>query len=338
MRNLELLKREPKLQIFIQLKKTILDIARECIEIEQNALFLLTKHLDNNLENAVNSIISDHSRVVVTGIGKSALIGHKIVATMNSTGTGAVFLHAADALHGDIGMLNKNDHLCCISKSGETEEIKLLLPIVKSIGCKIISITANRDSYLAKMSDYVLFTPIETEADPNNLAPTASTAAQMAMGDALAICLMYKRGFTSADFAKFHPAGSLGKQLYLHVYDVYPMHGRPVNQIDDKINAVILTMSKNRLGATVIINNEEKIAGIITDGDLRRMLERTENFDKLKAMDIMSRNPKTIEADALAIDALELMRKNNISQLIVTQAGRYVGMLHLHDLVKEGLI
>jgi arabinose-5-phosphate isomerase len=320
------------------LKKTILDIARECIEIEQNALFLLTKHLDNNLENSVKSIISRNSRVVVTGIGKSALIGHKIVATMNSTGTGAVFLHAADALHGDIGMLNRNDHLCCISKSGETEEIKLLLPIVKSIGCKIISITANKESYLAKQSDYILYTPIEIEADPNNLAPTASTAAQMAMGDALAVCLMYERGFTSADFAKFHPAGSLGKQLYLHVYDVYPLHGRPVNKIDDTINAVILTMSKNRLGATVITDNDEKIIGIITDGDLRRMLERPQNFSTLKAMDIMNTNPKTIQSEALAIDALELMRKNNISQLVVTQDGRYVGMVHLHDLVKEGLI
>ena len=320
------------------MKKSLLDIARECIEIEQNALFSLTKHLDNNLENSVKSIISNQSRVVVTGIGKSALIGHKIVATMNSTGSSAVFLHAADALHGDIGMLDKNDHLCCISKSGETEEIKLLLPIVKSIGCKIISITANKKSYLARQSDYVLFTPVEMEADPNNLAPTASTAAQMAMGDALAICLMYERGFTAADFAKFHPAGSLGKQLYLHVYDVYPMHGRPENKPHDKLNAVILTMSKNRLGATVITDADGKIAGIITDGDLRRMLEKTEDFSKLKASDIMNAAPKTIETDALAIDALELMRKNNISQLAVTQAGRYMGMIHLHDLVKEGLI
>ena len=338
MRTFELLKREPKLQILIQLKKSLLDIARECIKIEQNALFSLTKHLDNNLENSVKSIILNHSRIVVTGIGKSALIGQKIVATMNSTGSSAVFLHAADALHGDIGMLNKNDHLCCISKSGETEEIKLLLPIVKSIGCKIISITANKASYLAKQSDYILYTPIELEADPNNLAPTASTAAQMAMGDALAICLMYERGFTPADFAKFHPAGSLGKQLYLHVYDVYPMHGRPNNKPDDKLNAVILTMSKNRLGATVITDENEKIMGIITDGDLRRMLEKAEDFSKYKAIDLMNANPKTIEADALAIDALELMRNNSISQLAVTQSGNYVGMVHLHDLVKEGLI
>lgn len=320
------------------MKKTLLEIARECIEIEQNTLFSLTKHLDNNLENAVKSIISDLSRVVVTGIGKSALIGQKIVATMNSTGTNAVFLHAADALHGDIGMLNKTDHLCCLSKSGETEEIKLLLPIVKSIGCKITCITANRASYLARQSNFVLFTPVEIEADPNNLAPTASTAAQMAMGDALAVALMYERGFTSDDFAKFHPAGSLGKQLYLHVYDVYPLNGRPVNKADDKINAVILTMSKNRLGATVITDENEKILGIITDGDLRRMLEHTEDFGKLLARDIMNANPKIIDSDALAIDALELMRKNNISQLIVTQAELYMGIVHLHDLVREGLI
>lgn len=322
----------------MKIKKTILDIARECIEIEIDTLSLLTKHLDNTFENCVKSIISSKSRLVFTGIGKSALVAQKIVATMNSTGSHSVFLHAADALHGDIGMIDSADFVCCISKSGETEEIKLLIPIIKNIGCKILSITANKDSYLAKHSDFILYTPIEKEADPNNLAPTASTAAQMALGDALAMSLMHERGFSTSDFAKFHPGGSLGKQLYLHVYDVYTLHGKPMNSPADKISEVILTMSKHRLGATVVTDTEDYILGIITDGDLRRMIEKSESFTHLKAQDIMNVHPKMIEAEALAIDALELMRKNNISQLVVIDKNKYVGIVHLHDLVKEGLL
>jgi len=320
------------------LKKSILDIARECIQIEQNALATLANHLESSFEICVQDIFQSGARVVCCGIGKSALVAQKVVATMNSTGTASVFLHAADAVHGDVGMLVKGDYLCCFSKSGETEEIRLILPIAKNIGCKIVAITANVNSYLSKQADYTIFTPIDKEADPNNLAPTASTAAQMAIGDALAMCLLYLRGFTPADFAKFHPGGSLGKQLYLHVYDIYPAHGKPVNKHDDSLNEVILAMSKFRLGATVIIDENEYPIGIITDGDLRRMMEKKPDFSKVTASEIMNPNPKRIDAQALAMTALETMRSNNISQLVVIEEKHYVGVIHLHDLIKEGLI
>ncbi len=320
------------------MEKSIIDIARNCIEIEQKALISLANHLDKSFEECVKDVYKTNTRIICTGVGKSAIIAQKIVATLNSTGTSASYLHAGDAVHGDIGLLNPNDFLCCLSKSGETDEIKLIIPIAKNIGCKIIGITSNRLSYLAKQSDYLLYTPVDVEADTNNLAPTTSTTSQMAMGDALAVSLMYMRGFTANDFAKFHPAGSLGKQLYLHVHDVYPLHSKPINKSTDSIHKVILTMSKNRLGATVVTDDQECILGIITDGDLRRMIERNERFDHLTAADIMNPNPKTIEAKELAIDALELLRKNNISQVAVTKDGKYAGMVHLHDLVKEGLV
>jgi arabinose-5-phosphate isomerase len=322
----------------MQSKKTILDIARECIEIERDTLNALTIHLEKPFEQCVQDLFSSGSRVVCCGIGKSALVAQKIVATLNSTGTSSVFLHAADAVHGDIGLLSPTDFLCCLSKSGETAEIRIILPIVKNMGCKIIAITANAQSYLAQQADYVLYTPIEREADPNNLAPTASTIAQMAMGDALAISLLHLRGFTPDDFAKFHPGGSLGKQLYLRVSDVYPQHGRPCNYVQDGLSTVILTMSKNRLGATVIIDEAEHPIGIITDGDLRRMLGKAYKLDGIAASDIMNGNPKSIPAESLAIEALELMRRLNINQLVVTQQNRYVGMIHIHDLIKEGLV
>jgi arabinose-5-phosphate isomerase len=321
------------------LKKSILDIARECIEIEQKALISLANHLENSFVTCIQDIHNARARVVCCGIGKSALIAQKIVATMNSTGTPAAFLHAADAVHGDIGILSAGDFLCCLSKSGETEEIKLIIPIAKNVGCRIIAITANTQSYLAKHADYLLYTPVEKEADPNNLAPTASTAAQMALGDAMAVCLLHLRGFTPSDFARFHPGGSLGKQLYLHVYDVYPQHNKPLNNSSDDLSAVILTMSKNRLGATVITDEQNHPLGIITDGDLRRMIEHNPRLDLLKASDIMNVHPKTISSDELAIKALEIMRSNNISQLVVTDKDNlYVGMIHLHDLVREGLL
>ena len=320
------------------MKNSILDIARDCIEIEQKALVSLANHLDNSFEQCIHDIFTSKSRVVCTGIGKSAIIAQKIAATMNSTGTAAAFLHAADAVHGDIGMLNAHDFLCCLSKSGETEEIKLIIPLAKNVGCKIIGITSNKDSYLSKQSDYMLYTPIDKEADPNNLAPTASTAAQMAIGDAIAICLLHLRGFSANDFAKIHPGGSLGKQLYLHVSDVYPSHGKPTNSIDDNLASVILAISKNRLGATVIVDHEDKPIGIVTDGDLRRLIENKKLNDRLTAFEIMHANPKLIEADALAITALELMRINNISQLAVIKESKYVGMIHLHDLIREGLL
>ncbi|MEP7268382.1 MAG: KpsF/GutQ family sugar-phosphate isomerase [Saprospiraceae bacterium] len=320
------------------MKKTILDIARECIELEQKAIISLTKHLEKSFEECVNEIIIKGSRIVLTGLGKSAIVAQKIVATMNSTGSSAHFMHAVDALHGDISILSANDFLCCLSKSGETEEIKRLIPIVKEIGCKLIAITANKDSFLAKEADYIFYTPIEREADPNNLAPTASTAAQMAIGDALAICLMHQRGFKANDFAKYHPGGQLGKKLKLKVADLSKHHGKPINLASDSINQVILTISKNRLGATVILNESSRIEGIITDGDLRRMIEKNTSFEKLKAFDIMCLNPRTISAEALATEALNMMRINNISQLIVTHGDDYVGMIHLHDIIKEGLM
>jgi arabinose-5-phosphate isomerase len=332
------IKREPKLLFFIDMKKPILNVALECIQIEIDALQSLTNHLNNEFERCVATIVELKSRVVLTGIGKSAIVAQKVAATMNSTGSHATFLHAADALHGDIGLLGPTDILVCLSKSGETQELKLLIPIARTIGCKVAAITANPESYLAKQADFLLYTPVTREADPNNLAPTASTAAQMALGDALAICLMYEKGFSANDFGKFHPAGSLGKQLYLRVHDVYPLHGRPVNSPSDSIQSVILTISKNRLGATVVCTEQGKILGIITDGDLRRMLEKNQDLNGLTANDILSPNPKSITADALAIDALETMRAFNISQLIVTDGNEYKGIVHLHDLVREGLI
>lgn len=320
------------------MKKHVLDIARECIDIEQKALVSLANHLANSFDECVNDIFSTGARIVCTGIGKSALVAQKIVATMISTGTSAAFLHAADAVHGDIGILSPKDFLCCLSKSGETEEIKLIIPMVKNIGCKIIAITANKTSYLAQHCDYLLYTPIEKEADPNNLAPTASTAAQMAMGDALAMCLLHLRGFTADDFAKIHPGGSLGKQLYLHISDIYPQHGKPTNLITDELSQLILTISKNRMGATVIIDDQHTPIGIVTDGDLRRLIESKKLDYTLNAKDIMNINPKVINAEALAVVGLEMMRTNSISQLVVVKEKKYVGMIHLHDLVKEGLV
>jgi arabinose-5-phosphate isomerase len=328
----------PNLQKFTELKKSVLDIARECIDIEQKALLSLANHLANSFDDCVNDIFNQNARVVCTGIGKSALVAQKIVATMNSTGTAAAFLHAADAVHGDIGILNPKDFLCCLSKSGETEEIKLILPMIKNIGCRIIAITANKTSYLAQHCDYLLYTPIDKEADPNNLAPTASTAAQMAMGDALAVCLLHLRGFTADDFAKLHPGGALGKQLYLHVSDIYPQHGKPTNLIDDALSQLILTMSKSRMGATVIVDDQHYPIGIVTDGDLRRLIESKKLDYALTAKDIMHAKPKVVEAEALAIAALEMMKSNSISQLVVVKEKKYVGMIHLHDLVKEGLV
>lgn len=335
---LSLFKKEPKLHFFFDLEKDILDIARQCIGIEMEALSALANHLESSFADCVEAIHRSGARVVCCGIGKSALVAQKVVATMNSTGTSALFLHAADAVHGDIGMLSKGDFLCCFSKSGETEELRLVIPIAKNIGCPVVAITANPESYLALQSDYRIITPVNKEADPNNLAPTASTAAQMAAGDALAVCLLHLRGFTAEDFAKFHPAGSLGKQLYLHVYDIYPRHGRPVNSISDTLGQVILTMSKNRMGATVVTDETDRPAGIITDGDLRRMLEKSPDYGTVQAGEIMNPQPKCIEDQALAMSALETMRSHNISQLVVVREQKYVGMIHLHDLVREGLI
>ena len=260
-----------------------------------------------------------------------------MVATFNSTGTPSVFMHAADAIHGDLGTIQKEDIVICLSKSGETPEIKVLAPLLKLHGSSLIAIVGNRDSYLAKHADYIIDASVTEEACPNNLAPTSSTTAQLVLGDALAVCLLECRGFTKSDFAKFHPGGVLGKELYLKVSDLYKNNLVPKVNTDDPVKHVIMVISSSRLGATAVLDGN-KLAGIITDGDLRRMLEKTTDFLPLTAKDIMTKNPKTIEPEMLVVDALTLMRKNNITQLLVLQKGKYLGILHLHDILKEGII
>jgi len=321
-------------------EKNILAIAQRTIRIEADALLALADSLDDttDFQTCVEAIAASPGRLVITGIGKSAIVAQKITATLNSTGTPALFLHAADAIHGDLGMIRPYDLVLCISKSGETSEIRVLVPLVKNFGNPLIAMTANRQSTLARQADYVLWTPIEHEADPNNLAPTASTTAQMALGDALAVALLAYKGFSPGDFAKFHPGGALGKQLYLRVRDLYTLHERPQVGPDASLNEVILEISSKRLGATAVLDESGHLLGIITDGDLRRMIQRGGDFSHLSARDILSARPKSIEPDAMAIDALTLMRSNSISQLVVTEDGKYLGMVHLHDLVREGLV
>jgi arabinose-5-phosphate isomerase len=273
----------------------------------------------------------------VTGIGKSAIIGQKIVATLNSTGSPSIFMHAADAIHGDLGIIQKNDVLLCISKSGDTSEIKVLVPLIKNWGNKLIGMVGNKSSYLAKHCDLLLDTTVEEEACPNNLAPTSSTAAQMAMGDALAVCLLDLRGFSAKDFALYHPGGSLGKKLYLKVKDIYPANSAPSVLPDDDIKKVIVEISSNRLGAAAVVH-KGKILGIITDGDLRRMLLTKKSLDKITAKSIMSLKPKSTDKETMAVDALHILKEHNISQLLITEKGKYVGMIHLHDLIREGIL
>jgi arabinose-5-phosphate isomerase len=276
--------------------------------------------------------------LVVSGIGKSAVIAQKIVATLNSTGTPSLFMHAADAIHGDLGMIRPEDVVLCISKSGETAEIKVLVPLLRHLGNTLVGMTSKADSFLGRQADLLLHTPVDQEADPNNLAPTASTTAQIAMGDALATSLLASRGFTPQDFAQFHPGGALGKQLYLRVSDLYPQNERPVVTPKADIRQTILEMTSKRLGCTAVLDEQEHLLGVITDGDLRRMLEDGRDTQGLTAADIMSSQPRTIQADALAVKALEQMRANSITQLIVLDGQQYVGIIHLHDLIREGLI
>lgn len=319
----------------------VLDIARRTIMIEMEALRALAASLDDttDFQALVAAIVASPGRLILTGIGKSAIVAQKTVATLNSTGTPALFLHAADAIHGDLGMIQPADLVLCLSKSGETAEIRVLAPLVKSFGNRLIAMTANRDSSLARLADYVLWTPIEQEADPNNLAPTSSTTVQMALGDALAIALLSVRGFSPGDFAKFHPGGALGKQLYLRVSELCTRHDRPQVRPDATLREVIMEITSKRLGATAVIDAAGQLCGIITDGDLRRMLQRSDtDFNTLSASDILSAQPKTIASDALAVDALTLMRHFSISQLIALDNGVYSGIVHLHDLVREGLI
>jgi arabinose-5-phosphate isomerase len=315
----------------------ILETAKKTILLESSAIANLANLLDENFENAVNFILNANGRVIVTGIGKSANIATKMVATFNSTGTPAIFMHAADAIHGDLGNVQENDVVICLSKSGNTPEIKVLVPLIKNYGNKIIAITGNTDSFLGKNSDFPLNTFVEKEACSNNLAPTSSTTAQLVMGDALAVCLQDLRGFSSKDFAKYHPGGALGKRLYLRVSDLIKNNQTPTVDIDSSIAKVIVEISEKRLGATAVLENE-KIVGIITDGDIRRMLTKTTDINHFTAKDIMGKDPKTVSQDAMAIEALEKLERDSITQILVVDAqGKYAGVVHLHDLIKEGI-
>ncbi|EGV44283.1 KpsF/GutQ family sugar-phosphate isomerase [Bizionia argentinensis JUB59] len=305
--------------------------------MESRAILNLTSLLDSNFADAVSCIYNSKGRVIITGIGKSAIIATKIVATLNSTGTPAVFMHAADAIHGDLGLILDDDVVICISKSGNTPEIKVLVPLIKRAKNKMIAITGNRDSFLGINADFVLNTFVEKEACPNNLAPTTSTTAQLVMGDAVAICLLELRGFTSNDFAKYHPGGALGKKLYLRVSDMSDINEKPQVNPDTNIKEVIIEISEKMLGVTAVVENN-KIMGIITDGDLRRMLTKSNDFIHLTAKDIMGANPKRIDANAMAVEAKELMETHGISQLLVEKQGEYAGIVHIHDLIKEGII
>lgn len=317
-------------------EKEILEIAKKSLKIEADAVLQLQNQLNSDFYKSVEKIFESKGRVVVTGIGKSAIIANKIVATFNSTGTPSIFMHAADAIHGDLGMIQENDIIICISKSGNTPEIKVLIPLLKQSGNLLIAIVGNTESYLAKQADYVLDTTVEVEACPNNLAPTTSTTAQLAMGDALAVCLLECREFTSKDFAKYHPGGALGKKLYLKVGDLSMQNEKPSVQISDKLPGIILEISSKRLGMTCVMDGDN-LLGIITDGDLRRLMEKGYHQD-LTAAEIMSKNPKSIQKEELAINALELMKNNNITQLIVMDNNSYSGVIHLHDLIREGIL
>ena len=317
-------------------KLQIEEIAKATLELEALSVSALVNFIDSDFTSAVSAIFHSTGRVVVTGVGKSAIIAQKITATFNSTGTPSVFLHAADAVHGDLGIIQKNDIIICISKSGNTPEIKVLTPLLKSAGNKLIALVGNRESYLAKHADYIINCSVEKEACPHNLAPTSSTTAQLAMGDALAVCLLECRDFKSEDFARFHPGGSLGKRLYLKAGDIAAQNQKPRVQAAETIRNVIIEISSKRIGAAVVLD-DDNIAGIITDGDIRRMMEKHEHINHLKASDIMSKHPKTIDAAELATAALEIMQQHNISQLIVTKSGSFEGFIHLHDLLKEGI-
>jgi arabinose-5-phosphate isomerase len=315
----------------------IIELAKTTINIEADSVRALQNRIGQDFVDCVELIYGSKGRVVVTGIGKSAIIAQKIVATMNSTGTPSIFMHAADAIHGDLGTIQREDVVICISKSGNTPEIKVLVPLLKSGGNKLIALVGNTDSYLAQQADHILDTTVEKEACPNNLAPTSSTTAQLAMGDALAICLLDRRGFSDKDFAKYHPGGALGKKLYLKVADIAIQNQKPQVKPGDPLKAVILEISSKRLGATAVVENDT-LVGVITDGDLRRMLERSDSIDKLQASDIMNKTPKKIEAEELAVNAMKLLEQYNITQIIVTDKGKYAGFVHLHDLLKEGII
>ena len=314
----------------------IIQLAYQIIDNELNAINGLKDRLDDDFAKTVDLMLENKGNLVFSGIGKSAIIAQKIVATMNSTGTNAVFMHAADAIHGDLGIVREGDIVVILSKSGETPEIKMLVPLIKLRGNKIVAMVGNRQSYLASQADFVLDVTVDEEAIPGSLAPTSSTTAQLVMGDALALILMRCRGFSTADFAKFHPGGALGKQLYLRVKDLYVRNERPEVGPNDSLTQVIIEMTGKRLGATAVSENGQ-LLGIITDGDLRRMLLKYPDIEQVKAAQIMTSNPKTIDDEALVVDALHKMRENSITQLPVMHEGKYMGIIHLHDILKEGI-
>ena len=318
--------------------QSIILSALRTIELEAQSVNDLKAFITDDFVKSVQQIAAAKGRLVVSGIGKSAVVAQKIVATLNSTGTPALFMHAADAIHGDLGMIQPDDMVMIISKSGDSPEIKVLASLIKNFGNTLIGMVGNVQSYLAQHSDFILNTTVQQEACPNNLAPTTSTTVQMVMGDALAVCLMELKGFNTHDFAKFHPGGMLGKKLYLRVSDLSSQNEKPAVLANATLKEVIVEMTKKRLGTTVVVNESNNLLGIITDGDLRRMLEKTNEFSLLTAKEIMTQNPKKITSEALATEALDTMRSNNISQLVVIDNGFYAGIIHLHDLIREGII
>ena len=320
------------------MQPSIKQAALRTIKMEAQSIQDLAAYINEDFERAVHTIAKCKGRLVISGIGKSAVIAQKIVATLNSTGTPSIFMHAGDAIHGDLGIVQQEDVVMIISKSGSSPEIKVLVPLIKNFGNILIAMVGNTDSDLARTANIILNTTVEQEACPNNLAPTTSTTAQLAMGDAIAVCLMELKGFSTDDFAKFHPGGMLGKKLYLRISDIYAYNEKPAVFLDQPLKEIIVEITKKRLGATAVVDNKQALHGIITDGDLRRMLEKNHVSEDVRAKDLMTSNPKTIEADELAINALDTMRKHEITQIIVVKEGRYLGMVHLHDLLKEGFI
>ena len=318
-------------------KSVIIEAAKRSISEQGDAIKNIVNFLDDSFAEAVELILKSNGRVIITGIGKSAIIANKIVATLNSTGTPSIFMHAADAIHGDLGLVQKKDIIICISKSGNTPEIKVLVPLLKRAGNPLIAITGNKNSFLGEESDFVFNSYVDKEVCPNNLAPTTSTTAQLVIGDALAVCLLQMKDFSSDDFAKYHPGGALGKKLFLTVRDLAMKNEKPNVGLNSNIKDVIIEISEKRLGVSAVIE-QNKIKGIITDGDLRRMLAKTENFTNLSAIDIMTKNPKSIDINAMAVDAMQLMEKHEITQLLVTDNEMYAGVIHLHDLMKEGIL
>lgn len=319
-------------------KPSLQEIAKNTLTLEANSILELRDLINDEFEKIVHLLLQTKGRLVISGIGKSAIIGQKIVATLNSTGTPSIFMHAADAIHGDLGMIREDDVVMIISKSGESPEIKVLITLIQNLGNPLIAMVGKIPSALSEGASHILNTTVSQEACPNNLAPTSSTTAQMAMGDALAVCLMEAKGFTSDDFAKFHPGGALGKKLYLRVNDLSKQNEKPAVKESSTLKEVIVEITKRRLGLTAVLNEHNELTGVITDGDLRRMLEKGVDLEKTNAKDIMSASPKTIAQDALAVHALDTMRKNNITQLLVADEKNYVGVIHLHDLIREGLI